>query len=38
MIGYQGDSDLAWCVMLEDGGSGGADAGPVAARFLKNLT
>lgn len=38
MIGYQGDSDLAWCVMLEDGGSGGADAGPVAARFLKSLT
>lgn len=38
MIGYQGDSDLAWCVMLEDGGSGGADAGPVAARFLKGLT
>ncbi|MFB8026679.1 penicillin-binding transpeptidase domain-containing protein [Streptomyces sp. NPDC056465] len=38
MIGYQGGSDLAWCVMLEDGGSGGADAGPVAARFLKSLT
>ncbi|MEV6264121.1 penicillin-binding transpeptidase domain-containing protein [Streptomyces sp. NPDC051784] len=38
MIGYQGGSDLAWCVMLEDGGSGGADAGPVAARFLKALT
>ncbi|MEU0132916.1 penicillin-binding transpeptidase domain-containing protein [Streptomyces sp. NPDC006296] len=38
MIGYQGGSDLAWCVMLEDGGSGGADAGPVAAKFLKNLT
>ncbi|RPK82942.1 Penicillin-binding protein A [Streptomyces sp. ADI97-07] len=37
MIGYQGDSDLAWCVMLEDGGSGGADAGPVAAKFLKSL-
>lgn len=37
MIGYQGGSDLAWCVMLEDGGSGGADAGPVAARFLKAL-
>ncbi|WP_030606701.1 penicillin-binding transpeptidase domain-containing protein [Streptomyces sclerotialus] len=36
MIGYQGDSDLAWAVLLEDGGSGGADAGPVAARFLKN--
>ncbi|MGA5065255.1 penicillin-binding transpeptidase domain-containing protein [Streptomyces exfoliatus] len=38
MIGYQGDSDLAWAVLLEDGGSGGADAGPVAARFLSNLT
>jgi cell division protein FtsI/penicillin-binding protein 2 len=37
MIGYQGDSDLAWAVLLEDGGSGGADAGPVAARFLANL-
>lgn len=37
MIGYQGDSDLAWAVLLEDGGSGGADAGPVAARFLRNL-
>ncbi|MER7726973.1 penicillin-binding transpeptidase domain-containing protein [Streptomyces sp. NPDC096323] len=37
MIGYQGASDLAWAVLLEDGGSGGADAGPVAARFLSNL-
>lgn len=37
MIGYQDDSDLAWAVLLEDGGSGGADAGPVAARFLRNL-
>ncbi|MFE9722132.1 penicillin-binding transpeptidase domain-containing protein [Streptomyces sp. NPDC005794] len=37
MIGYQGDSDLAWAVLLEDGGSGGADAGPVAERFLRNL-
>ncbi|WP_239572026.1 penicillin-binding transpeptidase domain-containing protein [Streptomyces sp. G44] len=37
MIGYQGDSDLAWAVLLEDGGSGGADAGPVAARFLRGL-
>ncbi|WP_052863142.1 penicillin-binding transpeptidase domain-containing protein [Streptomyces niger] len=37
MIGYQGGSDLAWAVFLEDGGSGGADAGPVAARFLKNI-
>ncbi|SDS32419.1 penicillin-binding transpeptidase domain-containing protein [Actinopolymorpha singaporensis] len=38
MIGYQEDSDLAWAVLLEDGGSGGSDAGPVAAAFLKNLT
>ncbi|CAM5405948.1 Penicillin-binding protein OS=Streptomyces alboniger OX=132473 GN=CP975_14525 PE=3 SV=1 [Streptomyces alboniger] len=37
MIGYQGGSDLAWAVLLEDGGSGGSDAGPVAARFLRNL-
>ncbi|MEV0262061.1 penicillin-binding transpeptidase domain-containing protein [Streptomyces sp. NPDC050617] len=37
MIGYQGSSDLAWSVLLEDGGSGGSDAGPVAARFLRNL-
>ncbi|MFH8979572.1 penicillin-binding transpeptidase domain-containing protein [Streptomyces varsoviensis] len=37
MIGYQGSSDLAWAVLLEDGGSGGSDAGPVAARFLRNL-
>lgn len=38
MIGYQEDSDLAWAVLLEDGGSGGSDAGPIAAAFLKNLT
>ncbi|MER6999319.1 penicillin-binding transpeptidase domain-containing protein [Streptomyces sp. NPDC000410] len=38
MIGYQGDSNIAWSVLLEDGGSGGSDAGPIAARFLKNLT
>ncbi|MDJ1132987.1 penicillin-binding transpeptidase domain-containing protein [Streptomyces iconiensis] len=38
MIGYQGGSpDLAWAVLLEDGGSGGSDAGPVAAKFLKGL-
>lgn len=37
MIGYQGDRDLAWSVLLEDGGSGGSDAGPVAATFLENL-
>ncbi|MEX0170885.1 PbsX family transcriptional regulator [Streptomyces sp. LMG1-1-1.1] len=38
MIGYQGDRNLAWAVLLEDGGSGGRDAGPIAAKFLKNLT
>ncbi|MET9290600.1 penicillin-binding transpeptidase domain-containing protein [Streptomyces sp. NPDC003077] len=38
MIGYQGDRNLAWSVLLEDGGSGGSDAGPVAAKFLRNLT
>ncbi|MEW2167056.1 penicillin-binding transpeptidase domain-containing protein [Streptomyces sp. NPDC007084] len=38
MIGYQGDRELAWSVLLEDGGSGGSDAGPIAAKFLKNLT
>ncbi|MTE21396.1 PbsX family transcriptional regulator [Streptomyces sp. TRM43335] len=37
MIGFQGDRDLAWAVLLEDGGSGGADAGPIAAKFLRNL-
>ncbi|MET7823096.1 penicillin-binding transpeptidase domain-containing protein [Streptomyces sp. NPDC005386] len=37
MIGYQGDRELAWSVLLEDGGSGGSDAGPIAAKFLKNL-
>ncbi|MYV47372.1 penicillin-binding transpeptidase domain-containing protein [Streptomyces sp. SID2888] len=37
MIGYQQDRNLAWSVLLEDGGSGGSDAGPVAAEFLKNL-
>ncbi|MFI2640860.1 penicillin-binding transpeptidase domain-containing protein [Streptomyces sp. NPDC018610] len=37
MIGYQGDRNLAWSVLLEDGGSGGRDAGPIAAAFLKNL-
>ncbi|MER5884119.1 penicillin-binding transpeptidase domain-containing protein [Streptomyces sp. NPDC001941] len=38
MIGYQGGSDIAWSVLLEDGGSGGRDAGPVAAKFLSGLT
>ncbi|MFP8944105.1 penicillin-binding transpeptidase domain-containing protein [Streptomyces fenghuangensis] len=37
MIGFQGDRDLAWAVLLEDGGSGGADASPIAAKFLQNL-
>ncbi|MFC9730730.1 penicillin-binding transpeptidase domain-containing protein [Streptomyces roseolus] len=32
-IGYR--EDLSFAVLLEDGGSGGADAGPVAARFLR---
>lgn len=35
MIGFRGD--LAFAVFLEDGGSGGKDAGPVAARFLRGL-
>ncbi|MET8681137.1 penicillin-binding transpeptidase domain-containing protein [Streptomyces sp. NPDC004647] len=35
MIGFRGD--LAFAVLLEDGGSGGKDAGPVAARFLRAL-
>lgn len=38
MIGYQQDSDIAWAVLLEDGGSGGSDAGPIAAAFLKGLS
>jgi hypothetical protein len=38
MIGYQGDRNLAWSVLLEDGGSGGRDAGTIAATFLENLT
>ncbi len=38
MIGYQGDRNLAWSVLLEDGGSGGSDAGPIAAKFLRSLT
>lgn len=37
MIGYQGDRNIAWSVLLEDGGSGGSDAGPIAAKFLKKL-
>ncbi|MGX2993045.1 penicillin-binding transpeptidase domain-containing protein [Streptomyces sp. JNUCC 64] len=34
-IGFQGD--LAFAVLIEDGGSGGADAGPVAASFLRKV-
>ncbi|MFE0425252.1 penicillin-binding transpeptidase domain-containing protein [Streptomyces sp. NPDC058953] len=34
-IGFQGD--LAFAVLIEDGGSGGADAGPVAASFLRGV-
>ncbi|MEV5607403.1 penicillin-binding transpeptidase domain-containing protein [Streptomyces sp. NPDC052225] len=34
-IGYRGD--LAFAVLIEDGGSGGKDAGPVAAAFLEGL-
>ena len=37
MIGYLGKGDLAFCVFVEDGGSGGRDAGPVAATFLRGL-
>ncbi|NYI07664.1 penicillin-binding transpeptidase domain-containing protein [Allostreptomyces psammosilenae] len=35
MIGYQ--DDVAFAVLLEDGGSGGRDAGPVARAFLDEL-
>jgi cell division protein FtsI/penicillin-binding protein 2 len=35
LIGFRGD--LAFAVFLEDGGSGGRDAGPVAAEFLRGL-
>ncbi|MFD2082798.1 penicillin-binding transpeptidase domain-containing protein [Actinopolymorpha cephalotaxi] len=38
MIGYQQDSDIAWAVLLEGGGSGGTDAGPIARAFLSDLT
>ncbi|WP_432744614.1 hypothetical protein H7827_11180 [Streptomyces sp. JH002] len=37
IIGYLGERDLAFAVVLEDGGSGGSDAGPVAAAFLNAL-
>jgi cell division protein FtsI/penicillin-binding protein 2 len=33
MIGFRGD--LAFAVVIDDGGAGGADAGPVAKRFLE---
>ncbi len=35
MIGYR--ADVAFAVLIEGGGSGGQDAGPVAARFLEAL-
>lgn len=38
MIGYLEGADLAFSVLLEDGGSGGKDAGPVAADFLRAVT
>ncbi|GAB2905092.1 penicillin-binding transpeptidase domain-containing protein [Streptomyces mayteni] len=37
IIGFLGERDLAFAVVLEDGGSGGSDAGPVAAAFLNAL-
>ncbi|GAA2049378.1 penicillin-binding transpeptidase domain-containing protein [Streptomyces cheonanensis] len=37
IIGYLGERDVAFAVVLEDGGSGGRDAGPVAAAFLTAL-
>lgn len=38
MIGYLEGADLAFSVLVEDGGSGGKDAGPVAAAFLRAAT
>lgn len=35
--GYLGERDLAFAVLLRDGGSGGSTAGPVAADFLGAL-
>ena len=35
MIGFR--DDVAFAVLIEDGGSGGRDAGPVAAAFLRGL-
>ncbi|WP_443224012.1 penicillin-binding transpeptidase domain-containing protein [Streptomyces sp. 4N509B] len=37
MVGFLGERDLAFAVVLTGGGSGGADAGPVAADFLRGL-
>lgn len=37
LVGYLAERDLAFAVLLEDGGSGGADAGPLAADFLTSL-
>ncbi|WP_227870299.1 penicillin-binding transpeptidase domain-containing protein [Streptomyces otsuchiensis] len=37
LIGYQEENDLAFAVLLEDGGSGGSHAGPVAAALLEAL-
>ncbi|WP_313896071.1 penicillin-binding transpeptidase domain-containing protein [Streptomyces sp. YIM 98790] len=38
MIGFLADRDLAFAVLLEDGGSGGSHAGPVAAELLGALS
>ncbi len=35
MIGYRGD--IAFAVLIEDGGAGGKDAGPVARTFLRGI-
>ena len=34
MIGFRGD--VAFAVVIEDGGGGGRDAGPVALQFLRD--
>lgn len=36
-VGFQGGSDLAFAVVVEGGGVGGAVAAPLAARFLQRL-
>ncbi|WP_461037735.1 penicillin-binding transpeptidase domain-containing protein [Streptomyces mayteni] len=36
LIGFLGEDDLAFAVVLEDGGTGGRDAGPLAADFLRS--